>query len=151
MSQPAPLTPGRATPRSSLAGQPAPLGGIWFSAALSGPSEIVCAGPPLSASGPRFGSPFANETGQVESPKLRLWPPSVSDGAAQLPPAFEARSVFCTVSAAASNSPPPVPEAPGVPCAPAPPVPLPPAPAAPPAPVLLATIVSLTTCAAVDI
>ncbi len=66
---------------------------VWSSAAPPVPRSIVCVGPPLSCSGPSCGSPVENAGGQVESPKLRLWPASISDGALQLPPALDASSV----------------------------------------------------------
>src|SRR5262249_41339871 len=87
MSQPAPL--GRRTPRSSVAGQPAPGEGTASIAALPGASEIVCAGPPLSCSGPRFGSAVENVAGHPAPAKLRLCPESIIEPK-QLPPLLDA-------------------------------------------------------------
>src|SRR5205085_3201307 len=122
---------GRGTPRSSLAGQFAPLAGIWLIAALPVCSEIVGAGPPLSWSGPKFGSPLENVDGHVLSPKLRLKPPSSTE-LEQFPPPFTDSSELRTVIAApCTNTPPALPLRPVWPWLPlgepAPP-PVPPAP-----------------------
>src|SRR5438552_1196999 len=57
MSHPEPL--GRSTPRSSVAGHPAPVEGTASIAALPGASEMVCAGPALPAPLARAPSPPA--------------------------------------------------------------------------------------------
>src|SRR5436853_7824413 len=94
MSHAGPL--GRRTPRSSVGWQMAPRVGTRLTAALPGPSEIVAAGPPLSWSGPRFGSPPRNVAGQPPPVKLRFRPASTI-GPEQLPPLFEARIEFWMV------------------------------------------------------
>src|SRR5947207_3288933 len=140
MSHAGPL--GRRTPRSSVGWQPAPRGGTRLIAALPGPSETVAAGPPLSASGPRLGSPATNVPGQPPPPKLRFWPASTI-GPEQLPPLLDARIEFCIVIEDPwFATPPDAPDKPALPgkpgVAPAPPAPpSPPLPEAPPLPAAL--------------
>src|SRR5437763_7464097 len=132
---------GRGAPRSSPGGQFAPLDGIALIAALPGWSAMVGAGPPLSWSGPRLGSPLANVPGQLESPELRLKPPS-RIAPEQFPPPLMDSSELRSVIAEPWAKMPPVEPAP--PAEPAVPVgePVPPPPPAAPDPALLPATVA---------
>src|SRR5919199_6911941 len=139
MSQATPF--GRAAPRWSVGGQPAPEAGTPSMAGLPNRSARVRVGPPLFASPPSFGSTSA--PGQLESPNEMSWPPSVI-APEQLGAALPATMLFVSVVAPVNKafSPPPLPGDPGepkltVPAAPGvgatPPAPAVAMPAAPPA------------------
>src|ERR1700741_1595653 len=93
----------RDTPRwSTLAKPPAvsaghgfgpPAGGILSSAELVAPIARVSVGPPLSCSGPSWGSPVRKPAPQVASPKLMFCPGVLSVTVVEqfTPGVFEAR------------------------------------------------------------
>src|ERR1700735_145461 len=116
----------RGTPRWSVAGQeaPSPIAALPFW------RPTVSDGPPLLCNPPKSGSPLRKPAGHVESPKLRLWPPSVTDPP-QLP-AFRSSRLFCSVALPAPSpiTPPIVPALALLPAEPFG-LPLPPLPAAP--------------------
>src|SRR6478672_8966542 len=75
MSQAAPA--GRATPRASVAAQPAPEAGTASSNGLPEENPRVATAPPLSASDSN-GASVAGPGQSLSNGKCRTWPPSVS-------------------------------------------------------------------------